>query len=321
VFSHDALVRALANHSEFVTDKGNEVFIDAIGRVELWLLGYDVTIAGEQKMKERILPPLPRSITSSIKKIDPVQEALDDFWEKFPSAKAGPGDKRFSVTFFRQIVELSKAPDDAADQELQDAVLACAKKHGGRLQENLAKIAANVWDGARRLLGWLRSAVKRIGQQVETELWNLARLVARGARESYEGALKAIDILHRGAVYLRDLMFPGSDPLLSVLGFRADFDSALFINANAPPGKVLVLVETETHEAGYFMASCRILRLIVSALRDVVRVVTVGAGLGWFVLLLALSRVARSVREIRDVVRGMDQFELGDATLYRNPVV
>jgi len=320
LFGQDALIAALSRHPGFIDDPVNGIFVEAIARVELWLLGYDVDLGPSQSLRQRQSGTHgPHGVPHYIR-VDPVTEALTDFEEKFPGARSPIAGSRFSTAFFSQLAALDADEDAASDPALQDIVLAQAAEHSDSLMEKLGQLASRIWDGAKRLWAWLKRAVATAWGKIESELWNLARFIARNARESYELVLKAVDIVHRATVYLRRQPFPGSDPQSAVLAYGADFDARLFINAAAPTGLASALVHRDARESRYFVAACRILGCLLAALAEVVRAVTMGAAFGWFLLLLALSRILAVLRNIRDTAVGLDNFATGDGTLYVNPV-
>lgn len=311
LFGHDALIRALGERPDFVGAAANQPFVAAIGRVELWLLGYDVAIA----CKPSDSAPDPTTLAT-------IDAALADFLEnKVPSgAAAGAGTRSFSTRFFRQAAALLDDQVDATDLALQDAVLKDAAARTTDIANRLSQLAGRVWDGLKRAWAWLKAAVKHAAQAVEDRLWNVARVVASGARSSYELVLKAVDVVHRGIVCLRCRLLDGSDPRQAMLAFGDDFGASLFVNQSADPHSTLMLVARDADEGRCFGIACRLLGLLVTALQQVIEVVTLTAGLGWFVLLVGLYRLRGSLREIDGELNGLKDFQLPSDSLYLNPV-
>lgn len=319
LFAHDNWVAALGRHPEFIAAPANEQVVEACGRIELWLLGYGVTVAGKQAVQVRTVFSGPHS-TPRREVTDPVDLALRELQGRFPTTRARPGEQRFSAAFFAQMAELATAVDPDVDPHLQDALLQRAAQHSSGLIDKLKQLASSVWDGLKRLWSWLKQAVQSAVDVVETELWNLARLVAHGARKGYEVLLKAIDIVHHAAVYWRGRSCPGGSPQTAMMVFGADFDSAMFVNLQAAEQHTRALIATERRERSYFTEACAIWSLVLGALADVLRVVVLGASaVGWFTLLLALTR---AVRRLAQAGQSIAQWtpEAG-TSLYANPVV
>ncbi|GAA5173204.1 hypothetical protein GCM10025771_00170 [Niveibacterium umoris] len=320
LFGHDALIAALASHPSFHDAPEHQRFIEAIGCVELWLLGYDVSIARRQPTRRiRAGTHGPRD-QPSFKDVSAVDIALADFQEKFGLERKSRSAAHFGPDFFAQIHALAAA-DGSDDPTIQNEILARAATHRDSIVDKLGKLATRLWDGVKRLWGWLKRALTQAWGDIEDELWNLARFIGGEARKAYEGVLKAIDIVHHGLAYRTGRCFPGSRADTALLQVQRDFDAMLFVSTQAPPGAALDLVQAERHEARYFIAACRILQALTDALIEVLRVVVAGAGLGWFVLLLALSRSVREIHAIRDIVDGFDDYDLGPGSLYLNPTV
>ncbi|GAB2180877.1 hypothetical protein DLREEDagrD3_11000 [Denitratisoma sp. agr-D3] len=319
LYGHDALIAALADHPGFIDDPANDGFVNAIARVELWLLGYDVALGPSQPLVRRPQGSHgPHNVPDYVW-MDPVAEALADFTEKFPEARSALPNRRFSTAFFAQLAALDAADDEDHDPALVDALLARAAKHSNDLMDKLGQLASRLWDGAKRLWAWLKRAVRGVWQRLEDELWNLARFIAKGARESFVLVTQAIDIVHRGAVYLRGTCFPGSDPTRAVLGYDHDFDARLLLATGAGTAAALNLVQQDAAETPYFTAACRIVGLTLAALRDTASTLAVGA-VAWFTVLLALTRIAADLRAIGATVQGLADYNTGAATLYANPV-
>lgn len=326
LFAYDDWVGALGRHPEFIAAPPNEQVIEATGRVELWLLGYGVTVAGKQEVQRRTVMAGPHG-TPRIEITDPVDVALHDLWQRFPDTKAHAGEQRFSAAFFAQMAQLGSTTDHDADPGLQDALLAQAAANAPSLIDKLQHLAVSVWDGIKRLWGWLKRLVQTAANVVETGLWNLARLVAHGARKGCEVLLKAIDIVHHATVYWLGRSCPGGSPQTAMMVFKADFDCAMFVNAlsdeqggeQACGQHALALIANEERERSYFVEACAIWSLVLGALAEVLRVLVLGAStVGWFALLLALTR---AVRQLADAGASIAHWAPEPGTsLYANPV-
>jgi hypothetical protein len=106
-------------------------------------------------------------------------------------------------------------------------------------------------------------------------------------------------------------MFAGSSPESAALALHKDFDADLFINARASEAAAQRLTDADRKESGGFILASRILQALVDAIADVV---------GWFALLVGLSRCVDDLRQLRDAVADFHEFDTGDSSMYRNPV-
>ncbi len=349
VFEHDRLVAALAQHPAFVEAAEHRSFVDAVGRVELWLAGYGVSLEDAQPARRKRVFRGPRDTLGTWQVEDPVGQALADFSARFPSAKTATptrlsaGDRRtfgadgveegdaprFNAAFFAQVHALAKQGDDDGDHDtatgapppanLQDQLLQRVAEHRDSIASKLGQLASRLWDGVKRAWAWLKAALRGAWQAVEDELWNLARVVARGAREAYEVVLRAVDMVHRGVVALRNRTGEASHAPDAVLGLQRDFDARLFVHATpADPDALRRLLQADAADAHHLQGACQVLGWLLGALVQVVKVMGSGAALGWLSLLLALTRVLRSLRGLRDTVMA---FQPGADSVYANPVV
>ncbi|WP_431050437.1 peptidoglycan-binding protein [Roseateles sp. L2-2] len=321
LFGHDAMIRALGASPGFVAAPAHRQFVDALGRVELWLLGYDVAIAREPTTTRVLVPGTgPRGAARFIV-IDPaVDEALGDFF----GGKALAGiDRRFlgiPAVFFERAAVLSDAQSATPDAEVQDAVLQDVADHQAEIVDRLDHLAARVWDGIKRAWAWLKAKVKQVVENIKDRLWNVARVIASSARGAYELVLKAVDVVHHGVVCLRGRTLGAGLPHPVILAFGRDFDTTLFVEERCDPEELAALIDHDAAQSQCLGIACRLMGLLLRALRQVSRVVVVAAGAGWLLLLLGLSRLRAALREFGDELEALKAFEIPEDSLYRNPV-
>jgi hypothetical protein len=316
LFRHDAIVLALANHAGFF-DGHHAAFVQAIGCVELWLLGYDVSLNGTQTpvaITGGI--PLPHRDQPPTRWVSPVDIALGDLAQRLADDQLKKG---FGQHFFQQVTQMIGTASPDADAPTKDEILRCAIQNRDDIAAMLGRLAARIWDGAKRLWGWLKNAFSTGADK--TDQWNVARFIASQSRSAFEIVLKAIDIVHRGATYYAQPMFAGSSPDRASLALHKDFDADLFINASALSKAALDLVGADREETACFILGGRILQALVDAIADVVQLAAAaGTFVGWFALLVGLSRCADDLRQLRDTVADFDELNTGDASMYCNPI-
>lgn len=310
LFEHDELVAALATRPAVVADPAHAVPVDALGRVELWLAGYDV--------------PIGRSTATTGTPADgaaaSVAAALRDFQARFLGDGGHTAPQRFTQAFFAAVSAGVADHEDAEDSLVQSRILELAGTEYPSLIRKLGSIASRLWDGLKRAWAWLKAGIRRLITGIQDELWNVARVVARSARESYELVLKAIDVVHRGVVVVKSRILPGSDAANAAVRCRPDFDVDLFLNA-APqdPDAATRLAAQDRQDAEHLALACRVLGLLLQAAGTVRRAVRAVLFVppGWFVLLVALTRAVRSIKKIGAELRRVD---LGAESVYLNPV-
>lgn len=317
VFNHDAFIVALSEHPEFLARADTRAFSEALGRIELWLLGYDVDLRGAVRYglrKRGVRGPKNQTV---FERVDTVELALADIGAKLTMSRSKTTAGRFDSVFFRQMAELARA--DEGDGEFQDALMARAVAHQTSIIDKLDRLASRIWDGMKRLWAWLRHSLSGAWGTLEDELWNVARWLAAKSRKSYGSVLKAIDILHRAAFYGSRRAFPGSDPDASLLFIRRDFDVDFWV-AEAPARDWRELVAAEHVDSRCFVMACRILSVVLAALADALKFVISG-GLGWFTLLLGLARAADDLGRLGEELARFELIDLGAESLYGNYAV
>ncbi|MFC1859871.1 hypothetical protein ACFL9U_17850, partial [Thermodesulfobacteriota bacterium] len=80
------------------------------------------------------------------------------------------------------------------------------------------------------------------------------------------------------------------------------------------------LIQKNVKESFCFRAACRILSHLMDILRRVASGFAAGIG-GWFIVLLSLTRLARTIKGLVEEVKKVQAFELeSDASPFANPV-
>jgi hypothetical protein len=328
VFGHDAMLSALADNAAFCRADDNRPFVAAVGRIELWLMGYDVGVRGPRKSIRVLVRPAGPRAGNRFTDVDLIARSLDDFDSRTGGPKS-PGardtDARFNADFFHRCRTLSAASDLSQDGAGQDELIhrfaASQSSLVDDLVDSLKSVAASLWDGAKRLWGWLSHAIRSLVSGAvdagKALVWNLARWIASGAREAFTTVAKAVDIVHRGIVVLHQRWLPGSDPAVVLVRQQTDFDLHACFAADAPPDRLTGFGQARLRDAQLLGKALRILGRLLDALAEVGRSLALAPPLGWLTLLFGLSRIKSDLAGIRDEVLAAD---LGTDSLYLNPV-
>lgn len=307
LFGQDELLRALDACPVLVRRTQNRRFVDSVSRIELWMLGFDVHMGN------------PRKTTHRRRKVLKLSLAVKAFWDQQPKPERPNSDaarRRVTPALFRRLVSLDdgeESEDEMVEGSIVARIASFTPKQRRQLTDTLEDIASSIWDGARRLYHWLRSFVTRVATAALNTIKNIARYLARQARTAFATVRKAVEILHRGIVYLRGEILPGSDARQIVIAHDRDFDMGVFVNLDADRQTVRSLVDVQQRESEVFDAACCILGHLAAILSLVARSLASGVA-GWFLILLSLTRLARRFGGIAQEVRRVRDFEL-DSTM------
>lgn len=301
LFRQDDLIHALNSSPGFVKNPQNRKFVEAIARIELWMLGFNVQVGNPGARLKR------RQVHSQKESLTPLSLALVDFWNQLPkAARPGSESDRQTVTpdFFRQLIAFEAAgssPEDFADEDIIKRISSFSTDEQASLKRRLTNIAGSIWDGVKRVFRWIKLFIKKIVSTASNLIKNIARFLAKRARSVFETVRKVFEIVYRGTVYFRKECLPGSDARRIAVYHDKDFDTAVFINCTAPPQTVRCLIDDNRRESVCFQAACLILADLTAILRRVVQTF-IGGIAGWFLALLALTRLSTRIGDIMEQV-------------------
>jgi hypothetical protein len=319
LFSQDGLIRGIAAHPGFVGESANKVFLEAIARIELWLVGFGVNVGNPRiRLKKR------RDSKKSKKRLT-IAQALEAFWKHQPIKKRPKKAVRkiVSPAFFNYLVQLESEEDlkeETMDKDLVDQVCRFSPGQRQALMTKLKQVATSIWDGIKRVIRWIRQGIRHLFSKASSSLKNMARFIAQRARCHFEPVRKAFDIVHRGVVFLRNKVFPGSRPDQIIIYHDRDFDIRLLGNPLGNPGICTRILGSLELESLCFGAACRILGHLAAIFRRVG--LHLVAGVAWFAVLLSLTRLGKHLAAIKREVDQVRSFEVDpDQSPFSNPVI
>ncbi len=291
VFSQDELIAAINNTAGFYSDPENADFLTAVARVELWMLGYDIAvgypgISGDRKLSK----------------------VVRDFWRDNQESPLRPARKehRESVTnaLFQQLLHFQQT--DCSDNESNDAnsethlleqIDQLSDENQQSLQQEVQSVTSSIWDGVKRLFGWLRSMARKIVGNAINFIKNLARLIARQSREAFRLVKTSISILHQGIVYAKNSTFPRGGKDSMIISRQRDFDHSMIISDVGLPSQLNSTLGEYQRFASTFNTACKIMGHLLGIFTTLLR--SVGSGiLGWFVLLRSLAHLGAHLKQI-----------------------
>jgi hypothetical protein len=309
LFQQDEMIHALNRNPDFVKDSKNKRFVEAVARIELWMLGFDVSVGNPRyRFRKRKGQLFKERVTR-------LALALADFWEQQPDAlKPTTKKARETVTpdFFRRLIvfeEEDRTPDDVVEEDLIQRISAFSADEQEQLKNRLKNIAGSIWDGVKRVFRWIKRFIKSIVSTALNVIKNIARFIAKQARAIFGTVRKVFEILYRGTVYLRNKLLPGSDARQIAIYHDKDFDAGVFLNCDAESQTVKRLIDYNYRESVCFGAACRILGHLTVILRRVIQTFVTGIG-GWFLALLTLSRLVMRIKDIVAEVKIVEAFEV-----------
>jgi hypothetical protein len=108
---------------------------------------------------------------------------------------------------------------------------------------------------------------------------------------------------------LSKALLPGSDARNVAIHHDKDFDTAIFLNTRAESQAVKHMIDYNRRESVCFGAACRIIAHLTAIFKRVAQAFIAGIG-GWFLALLALTRLTMRVKEIVEEVQLIQALEI-----------
>jgi hypothetical protein len=265
-------------------------FVNAIGRIELWLIGYLVRPRDGMAVRDATNRNLPM--------------AMKAFWRDQPEDVRPARERRGDLNglFFdrvQAVMQADESDDEKMDRALYRSVLDDAEL-ARKVRDETRRLGARIIDGVRRvarfMFGWIR---KKLGGLVALAR-NLASVLCDKVRLVFDSVREVVLSIGDSWRYLVRKPSPGSDPRHLIMLHDGDFDFSLLVNARADPGRVRSISAGVASMARVFAATTRLIDLLVSAFLDVIRKAGIG---GWFGVLLALLSIRQRLGEIVELVR------------------
>ncbi len=299
-----------SNESEADIEAGLGRFLVRLARVELWLLGYEVRIdaragypvRGFGQVPRRNRDPLLRSALRAFARLADIPSQTELTPELFAAlgapdrAPAGTRSVSTATPASRAVTHPSAVDDPGhaslarvPDQAAVAAVWSTARTLGARL-----------WDGFRRLLGWLRRGVRAvldIGR-------NLARAFMRSAIEAWEmarfairEAARAMGQWLRGHVGMRH-------PESTQVAISKDGDMLVRLRQRAPQMHIDAATRSTLRFGAAFHLAMQLLTAVLAILRGALAGAT-GRITGWARVLRALVESHRDIQPIYRELRAL----------------
>jgi len=341
-----------------------KVQIDAIARIELWLLGYDCAVGAPQKVW--VTKPLPNNRKRRKEELA-LDLATEEFWKDLstePDRYIDIPTRKSAVTpalfrEFHNILEdegerkpekekleeptdeesynermkqeearhdeligkvksvLDKEENEKAQQmaelkkELEkthnkkncreiEAQIAELEKRPLSFIDRFNNLASSIWDGIKRIAKFIWRLIKGAVEKVVSFVKNLARFIAKEAREFFYVVVRAVDAVHSGIVYLSNSFYPKEAGSPFYLKRSADMDYTVLFDSAATN-----IAETEQFKKYEHLSKCYCVGCVVlGALAEMFRTVIgmVSGVVGWLRVLLSLGRFRAAYLRVKEAV-------------------
>jgi len=274
-------------------------FIVATAKIELWLLGYDVTPGGEASFKT------PPSFPYKSERFS-LYHALVTFWEDCGRSTRQARELALNLSgeLFRQMIlaaeEAEGAPDPLSAEKLFDTLSGADEKQHLSIWKEIQRIGSRIWDGLRRAWRWLKALILRGIRKTVAWIRNTARLVFRYASNAFRVVKRAFENATKAIRFLLHKTVPGSDPNHLALHRDGDFDYQIFVNRTADPAVVERLLAEFTRQTESFRLTLRVLGALVRAVTSLARRTLFG---GWLGFIAALVKLYSCRGIVGDVLR------------------
>ncbi len=303
VFAYDSIVDRLGQEDFFHAAKTQfPESVDAIARIELWLLGYGTQPGPERIVRKRIGGKPGTARSRRYREQSRLEEAIGHFWRDANRAgfpKSSDSQVSFSLMQqFRNFLQ-QDTKDIYVGKHINDQVTRILSSSSDKkiFLEQFKSIANSVWDGLKRLTKWLFNALTKVFDITVDMIANVARYVSRKARRFFAYVVKAVDIMHAGLDYLRNESFTGSTPGRAVIAKGYDFDQYCCMDPLLTHNELRRLMTDYSLATATYIAASRVLGHLVRLFSTIVK--TMQGPLGWLAAMLALSRLANSIKAIK----------------------
>ena len=264
-------------------------YVNAIARIELWLIGYIVRPRKRMRARE--------STNDSLKR------AIRVFWQDQPEAARPPKreienlDRRF---FDRVVFVMGHGEEREQEQDAEISEQLLTDPELAKMVKKEAKgLGARIFDGVKRavkfVVGWIAMGLRRL----VTLARNLARVVIERVGHVFAAVRDVMLALRDSWRFLTTKPIPGSDREHLIVIHDKDFDFCLVRNPEADPGRVTDLALRVAGMSGLLASSCAFVGHLVEAFVEVGRRAAMG---GWFAILLTLLKVRQWIEQMAVIV-------------------
>ncbi|CAD5264305.1 conserved hypothetical protein [Alteromonas sp. 38] len=313
IFEYDNIVSRLSDNAHFepaITTYPKT--IEAIARVELWLLGYDISPGKDQTIRRATRRFKKRTFIS----VSKTQLAIKKFYSDYPVAlerdeisdKGHPINAALMAAFSALSTDIEVDESDSEKLNASVSQLWQSKSKQSALRAQFNRLANGIFDGLKRMVSWLFGAVKRVLEKTKEVIANIARYISKKARKNYLSVVKAFDIVYSGMSYLKGNAFHYGTPSKACFAHDNDFDQFCCIDPKALNEQLSFDRTQYAFQAKLYVAGLTIVGHLLRIAQRVVR--TVSSPVGWLLALLSLANLANSIKAISKQITLVQKYEL-----------
>ena len=320
LFDQDGLVSRLASARVPSTLRDRQSvhsFLLNVAKVELWLAGYKVRPtgydlqprSGGENQSDSSVWMISSSMTTylRLKKNMRFYKALLSFWKDH---EAGNDQIKMLTAdfidtfpqFYQMIAKGIQSDAIMTPSEKQAEIEGILKKYPEQIPaiwDHVRKLGNRLWDGIRRVWGWLKTLMQSGVKKVITLGSNLSRLIYDYALSAYS---VASNVFKSFGALIRSITNPvvdGSDLKHIVMFHDNDFDFRVVFNSSAESRVVKALVGRVRKQTRMFVFACHVLNIVLSVTLTVVR-----SGMtGYIGLIFAMIRSKKQLDRFKGVIK------------------
>lgn len=280
-------VKAVVNSTSEIDDipKLKELgrkFIVNCARIELWLLGFDVSIGAE--ISNRLMKKM------TTRKKGDLRKEMTRYYQLFEKQEIGIAtelSKRISPKFFIGIADANKIDGES---EIEDASEEITKNI--RSNEEISDAwnyvktkGMRLFDGLKRVWRWIKKIGKKAANFIKN---NIFKAFFRYVSKAYKIVSRGIkNVIESFKVYFQEGMV--SEKVY--FKFSKDLDTSVFLSNDARRGNIQKGIDDLKKQSKAFNLGCRIVGWIFKIFKELVK-----GYIGWAKLLFALIKSYKEIR-------------------------
>ena len=288
-------------------------FVTQVGRVELWLHGYDIFLDRDRRdLDAHGQIRLPPEDWDYRDEAYADYRALYHFWldsGQYAAKARQSAVRAFDGAFFRRLVAMAESDGEPearlvemGPQIYETIALAAQEKASlwDEIWKKMREIGSRMWDGVRRAWRWFTGILAKAAPYLG---WarNLARLAYLAALKVFTRIRQAVARIADSADSFLRQMSTGSEPPRVVVWHERDLDYFLVAQDGDAAARLRQVTAQMLRRARNFNLAIRVVAILARTILDLIKLIML-PGMGWLIYVLALARAARElwplVREI-----------------------
>ena len=317
LFGHDHLVDRLAECSARLEMLSGDMhdraehFLVCVGKIELWLHGYDVVPDGSSQLVQPAMHGAHgQSRVTGNKTAGEFNKFLREVGGASRVVPPGriathvPGMLLHMRALRRESREWSREQMSSIVVQELEVRLRTTKGLWKKIREAASRVISGLFDGVRRVISWIGRVLARGWDKLTSAAYNLWRAVYHFMGSAAFNCRKALRAFGTGVQFFFSRGCC-SEPAASIVYLRrADFDSTLMVNMAGEPSEAVNFGLSLTRKAQCLAIACRIIHLAATAVRIAAR--GFAANLGGFIpAIFGLASVYSQIRVLAKLLEAL----------------